>query len=99
MTSSATMRPSTRSLSGSTTSPPSTIGVIVTTLIVGVMKVYDIVKVSTNGQFGTQVLANQMFQEAFSFQDFGKGSALAMLIFLSVLPVMIINIRRMQREG
>ncbi len=76
-----------------------TIGVIVTTLIVGVMKVYDIVKVSTNGQFGTQVLANQMFQETFSFQDFGKGSALAMLIFFSVLPVMIINIRRMQRES
>ena len=76
-----------------------TIGVIVTTLIVGVMKVYDIVKVSTNGQFGTQVLANQMFQETFSFNDFGKGSALAMLIFFSVLPVMIINIRRMQREG
>ena len=72
---------------------------IVTTLIVGVMKVYDIVKVSTNGQFGTQVLANQMFQETFSFNDFGKGSALAMLIFFSVLPVMIINIRRMQREG
>ena len=76
-----------------------TIGVIVTTLIVGVMKVYDIVKVTTNGQFGTQVLANQMFAEAFSFGDTGKGSALAILIFLSVLPVMVLNIRRMQRES
>jgi len=76
-----------------------TIGVVVTTLIVGVMKVYDIVKVMTNGQFGSQVLANQMFQEAFSFQNKGKGAALAMLIFVAVLPVMIYNIRRMQRES
>ena len=76
-----------------------TIGVVVTTLIVGVMKVFDIVKVVTNGQFGTQVLANDMFQEAFSNINIGKGAALAMLIFLSVLPVMIYNIRRMQKEN
>jgi ABC-type sugar transport system permease subunit len=76
-----------------------TIGVVVTTLIVGVMKVFDIVKVTTNGQFGSQVLANQMFQEAFSFQNKGKGAALAILIFVAVLPVMIYNIRRMQSEG
>jgi alpha-glucoside transport system permease protein len=76
-----------------------TIGVVVTTLIVGVMKVFDIVKVTTNGLFGSQVLANQMFQEAFSFTNRGKGAALAMLIFVAVLPVMIYNIRRMQREN
>lgn len=76
-----------------------TIGVVVTTLIVGVMKVYDIVKVTTNGQFGTQVLANQMFQEAFINTNRGKGAALAILIFLAVLPIMIFNIRRMQREN
>ncbi len=76
-----------------------TIGVVVTTLIVGVMKVYDIVKVVTNGQFGTQVLANNMFQEAFFNRNTGQGAALAILIFASVLPVMVYNIRRMQKEG
>ncbi len=76
-----------------------TIGVVVTTLIVLVMKVYDIVKVVTNGQFDTQVLANDMFQEAFQFGDTGLGAALAMLIFISVVPVMYYNIRRMQREN
>ena len=75
-----------------------TIGGVVTTLIVGVMKVFDIVKVTTNGQFDTQVLANDMFDTAFNAGDTGKGAALAILIFLSVLPVMIFNIRRMQRE-
>jgi alpha-glucoside transport system permease protein len=57
------------------------------------------VKVVTNGQFGTQVLANDMFNEAFSNINIGRGAALAMLIFLSVLPVMIYNIRRMQKEN
>ncbi|MFP5487870.1 MAG: carbohydrate ABC transporter permease, partial [Acidimicrobiia bacterium] len=76
-----------------------TIGVVVTTLIVLVMKVFDIVKVMTNGQFGTQVLANDMFQTAFNNFDTGRGAALAILILVSVLPVMIYNIRKMQQEG
>ena len=75
-----------------------TIGVVVTTLIVLVMKVFDIVKVVTNGQFDTQVLANDMFQQAFNILNIGRGAALAMLIFISVLPVMVFNIRRMQKE-
>ena len=77
----------------------SSMGVVVTTLIVLIMKVFDIVKVMTNGQFGTQVLANDMFVQAFQFGNTGRGAALAMLIFLSVLPVMYYNIRRMQREA
>jgi alpha-glucoside transport system permease protein len=76
-----------------------TIGVVITTLIVLVMKVFDIVKVMTNGNFDTNVLANAMFTTAFTAFDFGKGSALAVLILLSVLPVMILNIRRMQKEA
>ena len=75
-----------------------TIGVVVTTLIVLVMKVYDIVKVMTNGNFGTQVLANDMFQQAFQFNNTGRGASLAVLILVSVLPVMVFNIRRMQKE-
>ncbi len=50
-----------------------TIGVVVTTLIVLVMKVFDIVKVMTNGQFGTQVLANDMFQQAFRSSTSDEG--------------------------
>ena len=76
-----------------------TIGVVVTTLIVLVMKVYDIVKVVTNGLFDTQVLANDMYQQAFNNFNTGRGAALAMLIFLSVLPVMVYNIRNMQKEN
>lgn len=76
-----------------------TIGVVVTTLIVLVMKVYDIVKVVTNGNFGTQVLANDMFNTAFISRETGRGAALAVLILVSVLPVMYLNIRRMQEDS
>ncbi len=75
-----------------------TIGVVVTTLIVTVLKVFDIPKVMTNGNFDTQVLANEMWQRAFTELNFGLGSALAFLLFLGVLPVMWLNIRRMQRQ-
>lgn len=74
-----------------------TIGVVVTTLIVLVMKVFDIVKVVTNGNFGTQVLANDMYNQAFQFARVGRGAALAVILFVSVLPVMYFNIRRMQK--
>ncbi len=73
-----------------------TIGVVVTTLVVLVMKVFDIVKVMTNGNFDTQVIANEMWQRAFTELNFGLGSALAVLLFVAVLPVFYINVRRMQ---
>ncbi len=76
-----------------------TIGVVVTTIIVRVTKVYDIVKVMTGGNFDTDVLANRMIDESFQFQNWGVGAALAIILFLSVLPVMVLNIRRMQKEA
>ena len=74
-----------------------TITVVATTLIVLVMKVYDIVKVMTAGNFGTQVIANEMWQRAFTELNFGLGSALAVVLFLAVVPAMAFNIRRTQR--
>ncbi|HMJ75491.1 MAG TPA: sugar ABC transporter permease [Iamia sp.] len=76
-----------------------TLVVVVTTLIVTVLKVYDIVKVMTNGEFGTSVIANQMFQEAFIGRELGKGSTLAVLLFIAVLPLMAFNVARVRREG
>ena len=74
-----------------------TIIVIVTTLIVLVMKVFDIVRVMTNGNFGTQVIANEMWQRTFTEFNLGLGSALAAVLFLGVVPAMALNVRRLQR--
>ena len=73
-----------------------TVGVVVTTLIVAVMKVYDVIQVMTGGQSGTQVIAFQMIEQI-NFPNFGTASTFAMLLFLAILPVMIYNIRNMQK--
>jgi ABC-type sugar transport system permease subunit len=75
-----------------------TVGVVVAALFVTVMKVFDIVYAMTNGNFGTQVIANQMWITAFGQSNLGLGSALAVVLFVSVIPVMWINTRRMQRQ-
>lgn len=74
-----------------------TLGVVLTTIMVGVAKVFDIVKVSTGGNFGTNVLANDFFNEAFSFFDRGVGSAIAVVILLTLAPILIFNVFQMQK--
>ena len=63
----------------------SLIMVTITTAIV-VLKVFDIVYVMTGGRFNTDVVANQMYLQAFQFFDEGRGSVLAVVLFLAVLP-------------
>ena len=65
-----------------------TIGVVVTTLVVTVMKVFDIVRVMTAGNFDTNVIANEMYDKAFTEFNFGVGSALAVVLFVAILPIM-----------
>jgi alpha-glucoside transport system permease protein len=71
-----------------------TIIVVWTTITITVLKVFDIVLAMTNGQWSTQVLANLMFDWMFRGGDFGRGSTIAVIIMLAVIPIMIWNIRR-----
>jgi alpha-glucoside transport system permease protein len=66
---------------------------ITTTILIMVLKVFDIVFVMTSGQFGTQVIANSMFNQMFTFRQFGRASALAVVLLIGVIPVMIYNVR------
>jgi alpha-glucoside transport system permease protein len=76
-----------------------TILVVLTTVTIVVLKVFDIVLAMTNGQWGTEVLANLMYNWMFrGGGDFGRGSMIAIVIMLAVLPIMIWNIRRYRRE-
>lgn len=76
----------------------STILVVATTVIVGVLKVFDIVFVMTGGTLGTEVVASRMIKEMFNYRNFGHGSAIAVILLLAVIPVMIANIRRFQNQ-
>lgn len=70
-----------------------TIVVVLATQVVGALKLFDIVETMTGGNFGTNVLANEMFSRTFVQYDQGKGSALAVVLFLCVVPVVFFNIR------
>ncbi|WBU53536.1 carbohydrate ABC transporter permease [Paracoccus sp. SCSIO 75233] len=76
-----------------------TIAVVWTTITITVLKVFDIVFVMTNGQWGTQVLANLMYDWMFrGSPDYGRGSAIAIVLMVLVLPIMIWNIRNVRKE-
>jgi alpha-glucoside transport system permease protein len=69
---------------------------ITTTVLVMVLKVFDIVFVMTSGQHDTEVIANRMYAEMFKFRNLGRGSALAIILLIAVIPVMIYNIRSLR---
>ena len=71
---------------------------ITTTILIMVLKVFDIVFVMTSGQFGTQVIANSMFNQMFTFRQFGRASALAVILLIGVIPVMIYNVRNLRES-
>ncbi|TDC34948.1 sugar ABC transporter permease [Micromonospora sp. 15K316] len=75
--------------------------VVVVTLSIGTLKVFDIVRTSTNGNYDTSVIANEMYNQAFRYGENGQGSALAVLLFVLVIPIVIYQIRnlRQQRKG
>lgn len=75
-----------------------TIAVVWTTITILVLKVFDIVLAMTNGQWGSQVLANLMFDWMFRGNDSGRASTIALVIMVLVLPIMIWNIRQARRE-
>ncbi len=75
-----------------------TILVVATTMIINVLKIFDMVHVMTSGDYHTDVVANGMYFQAFHFQGFGRGAALATILLLAVVPVMLINIRRFRTE-
>ncbi|WP_210256108.1 sugar ABC transporter permease [Chelativorans sp. Marseille-P2723] len=75
-----------------------TIAVVWTTITILVLKVFDIVLAMTNGQWGTQVLANYMFDWMFRGLDFGRASTIALVIMIMVVPIMIWNIREARKE-
>lgn len=72
--------------------------VAITTAIV-VLKVFDIVFVMTGGRFNTDVVANQMYLQAFNNFNYGRASVLAVILFVAVLPLLVLNIRNIRRQG
>jgi len=76
----------------------STIAVAATMMLITVLKIFDIVYVMTNGNYGTEVIANRMYKEMFQFKNFGRASAIAVVLLLAIIPVMIFNLKKFREQ-
>lgn len=76
----------------------STFIVVLATMLVTSLKLFDIVRTMTGGNFGTSVISNEMYSEVFVRFDTGRGSALAVILFVFVTPILVYNIRNLRRE-
>ena len=77
-----------------------TILVVATTMVINVLKIFDVVYTLTGGNFHTDVVAMEFYNQLFNngLGNFGLGSALAVLLLLAIIPVMIINVRRFRAQ-
>jgi alpha-glucoside transport system permease protein len=70
--------------------------VVLTTIGIGTLKVFDIVRTMTGGNFNTNVVANEFYSQSFRADNQGLGAALAVLLFILVIPVVAYNIRQLR---
>lgn len=70
--------------------------VVITTIAMATLKAFDIVRTMTGGQFDTSIVALEFYTQTFGRQAGGIGAALAVLLFVLVLPIIIYNVRQMR---
>jgi alpha-glucoside transport system permease protein len=75
-----------------------TITVVGTTMIITALKQFDIVYVLTSGAYNTDVIASQMFRQLISSSHLGRAAAVGVVLFIAVIPLLVINIRRFQQQ-
>ena len=76
-------------------------GTIITvfiTVLILVLKVFDIVYVMTNGRFNSNVIANLFFNELFANSQAGRATAIVVILLLAVIPVLIYQVRHFRAE-
>lgn len=73
--------------------------VVLTTIAIGTLKVFDIVRTMTGGRFDDSVVANEFYNFSFLQGLPGIGSALAVLLFVMVMPIVIYNIIQMRKAA
>ena len=73
--------------------------VVLTTIAIGTLKVFDIVRTMTGGRFKTSVVANEFYTQAFRYDNAGLGAALAVLLFILVIPIIAYNISQLRKAA
>ena len=75
-----------------------TITVVVTTMVINVLKIFDVVYVMTGGNYGTETIANRMYIEMYTNFKTGRATAIAVILIVAIVPFMIYNIRRFREQ-
>jgi alpha-glucoside transport system permease protein len=70
--------------------------VVITTIAMGTLKVFDIVRTMTGGNFNTSVVAYEFYTQSFRAQQAGLGAALAVILFVLVIPIIVYNVRQLR---
>ncbi len=76
---------------------PTVITVFITVLI-GVMKVFDVVFVTTNGNYNTDVVGRRFYAEMFTFRNYGYAATIVVLLMIAITPVLVYQVRQFRRE-
>lgn len=76
----------------------STIVVVATTVLILVLKIFDIVYVMTGGNFGTEVIATLFIDQMITAGQFGQAAVIVVFLIVVTIPFMVINIRRFREQ-
>ena len=77
----------------------SSVIVVLTTIAIATLKAFDIVQASSGGKLGDSVLANEFYNRSFVTQQPGLGAAIAIVIFLLVMPIIVFNVIQMRKDA
>lgn len=71
---------------------------VTTTIVIFSLKLFDIVRVMTGGNNGTNVIANEFYLQRFTYGNTGRASAIAIVLLLAVIPVIVNNLREFNKD-
>ena len=72
-----------------------TVITVFVTVAIGVMKIFDIVYVMTNGNFNTNVIGTEFFNQLFTNFNNGYAAAIVVILMIAVIPIMIYQVRQL----
>ncbi|MBC8163195.1 MAG: sugar ABC transporter permease [Roseiflexaceae bacterium] len=75
-----------------------TIITVTTTIAIAMLKIFDVIMVMTGGQYSTEVVATQFYRQFFINRNFGYGAAIAIVLFIAVMPVIFYNLRQLRKQ-
>jgi alpha-glucoside transport system permease protein len=71
---------------------------VTTTIVIFSLKLFDIVRVMTGGNNGTNVIANEFYLQRFTYGNTGRASAIAIVLLVAVIPVIVNNLKAFNKD-